>query len=712
MRVARQRSEENGPGAFFYERHVTVIGDDESFPKISEGRIRVVPRMSFVSMETEAFFMKEENMAKTYYLTTPIYYPSSYLHLGHTYSTVVADTLKRFRTKQGYEVFFTTGTDEHGQKIEQSAKDAGMDTMEYIDGIVASTKKLWDLLDIHYDAFIRTTDPKHEKAVQQIFKTLYDKGEIYKGHYKGKYCTPCESFWTEAQLVDGMCPDCGREVHDAEEESYFFRLSDYQDRLLKLYEDEEHFVMPESRKNEMINNFLKEGLDDLSVSRSTFSWGVPVPFDPKHVIYVWIDALSCYLTALGYGTEDESNFEKFWPADVHLVGKEITRFHTIIWPALLMALDLPLPKMVFGHGWILFDADKMSKSKGNVVYPEPILELYGMDALRYFMLREFSFGSDGNFTKEKFLQRFNSDLANDLGNLLSRTVSMVEKYRDGVITKAEGTEEFDESLKAQALATLPAVEKAMDTLAFSEALEELWKLVRRTNKYIDETMPWAVAKEGPAERLDVILYSLCESLRIIATILEPFMGKTSREIFNQLGLEPTPWEEATAWGVLPDGTTVNKGKALFPRLDVEKEIVRWDEANHKLMEERGLLKEEPEEIDVKNLPEIDFEDFEKLELRIGEIVECKAHPKADRLLVSRVKLGNQMRQIVSGVRPHYEAKDMVGKKVLVVCNLKPIKLRGVESQGMLVAAQDGDHLALLTLEEDKTATIRSGTRVN
>ena len=468
---------------------------------------------------------------KKYYLTTPIYYPSGNLHIGHTYTTVASDALKKFKQMQGYDVYFVTGTDEHGQKIQEKAKEENVTPKEYVDKIVADIKELWAMLEIDYDTFLRTTDKNHEKTVQDIFVKLYEKGEIYKSKYEGHYCTPCESFWSESQLKDGNCPDCNRPVHLAEEEAYFFKLSKYRDKLLKLYEDNPEFIQPESRKNEMVNNFLKDGLEDLCVSRTTFDWGIKVPFDPSHVVYVWIDALSSYITALGYGTEDDEKFKEFWPADVHLVGKEIVRFHTIIWPALLMALDMELPKKVFGHGWILFDDDKMSKSKGNIIYPEPIIELYGVDAFKYFLLREFSFGQDGSFTREKFLQRLNSDLANDLGNLVSRTVTMVEKYNEGIIPTPGAAGEFDESLKQVGINAAEKVEKYMDKLNFSGALEEIWKLIRRTNKYIDETMPWVLAKdEENKQTLDTVLYNLTESLRIVSVLIKPFIHKTSEEI--------------------------------------------------------------------------------------------------------------------------------------------------------------------------------------
>jgi len=645
---------------------------------------------------------------KKYYLTTPIYYPSDNLHIGHTYTTVAADTLKRFKKLLGYDVFFTTGTDEHGQKIQEKAKENNTTPKAYVDSIVADIKELWKMLEIDYDAFIRSTDPHHERCVQDIFTKLYEKGEIYKSKYKGHYCTPCEAFWSESQLVDGKCPDCGRPTHIAEEEAYFFKLSKYRDRLLKLYEDNPDFIQPESRKNEMINNFLKEGLEDLCVTRTSFDWGIKVPFDEKHVVYVWIDALSCYLTALGYDTDDESNFEKYWPADVHLVGKEIVRFHTIIWPALLMALDIELPKKVFGHGWILFDDDKMSKSKGNIIYPEPIIELYGIDAFKYFLLREFSFGQDGTFTREKFLQRLNSDLANDLGNLVSRTISMVEKYNDGIIPAPGIEEEIDDSLKELAIGVADKVEAFVDKLNFSQAIEEIWKLVRRSNKYVDETMPWILAREGNTERLNTVLYNLSESLRLISILIKPFMDKTSSEIRRQLGLkDEIKWADALTWGLLKPETKTEKGQIIFPRLDIDKELVKLNDANQKLIDERSNKKkkdekEEEKQTNTNNVEEyITIDDFEKIQLKLGKIIDCENHPKADKLLVLKIKIGEETRTVVSGIRKWYNPEDLIGKNVVVAYNLKPVKLRGIESKGMILAAQDstGNLSLLTTLEE-------------
>lgn len=652
-------------------------------------------------------------MSKKYYLTTPIYYPSDNLHIGHTYCTVAADCIKRYKELQGYDVFFTTGSDEHGQKIEEKANELGVSPKEYVDKIVDSIKALWKELDIDYDAFIRSTDPQHEKNVQELFQKLYDKGEIYKDEYEGYYCTPCESFWTEAQLLEGhKCPDCGRETHLQKEESYFFKLSKYGDKLLKYYEDHPEFIEPDSRKHEMVNNFLKEGLDDLSVTRSSFDWGVKVPFDDKHVVYVWIDALSCYLTAIGYGT-DEEQFNKYWPADVHLVGKEIIRFHTIIWPALLMALDIPLPEKIFGHGWILFDNDKMSKSKGNVVYPEPIIKLYGVDALKYFLLREFSFGSDGSFNKEKFMNRLNSDLANDLGNLVSRSIAMIEKYNDGYVPEATEKTEFDEDLINVAVSTAQKVDIAMEHFQFSVALEEIWKFVRRCNKYIDETTPWILAKdEANKAKLDTVLYNLAESLRIISILVNPFIVKTSKVIRKSIRVKgEINWEDASKWGLLEAGTKVKLKNVLFPRLKVDEEIEKLNAETEELVKKRNAEKakwakkpivvEEEKKEETSGKEEITIDDFDKLEIKVALVESVEDHPKADRLYLLNLKLGDEKRTIVSNIKDVYTKEELTGRKILVLTNLKPAKFRGIESKGMLLGAEDKDgNFSLATVYED------------
>lgn len=624
---------------------------------------------------------------KKYYITTPIYYPSDNLHIGHTYCTVMADAMARFKRLSGYDVRFLTGTDEHGQKIQTIAQEKGITPKEHVDKIVSGVKKLWETMEISYDDFIRTTEPRHIERVQKIFMELYEKGDIYKGVYSGHYCKPCEAFWTDSQLEDGKCPDCGRPVTEEHEEAYFFRLSKYQDKLIELFETTD-FLEPEARRNEMLA-FVKQGLDDLCISRSTFDWGIKVPIDEKHVIYVWLDALSNYITALGY-PDDKELYDKYWPADVHLVGKEIVRFHTVIWPAILMSLGLPLPKKVLGHGWLLLDGGKMSKSKGNVVDPVKLIDRYGIDALKYFLLREYTFGHDGNYSTEALIKRINSDLANDLGNLVSRTVSMIEKYNAGIVPDAKLEDDYDKSLKAVALAAADKVETEMDKFAFHSALEEIWILVRRANKYIDEKMPWVLAKdEAKKDNLDTCLHNLAETIRIVSILIYPFMHSTSDEIRKQMGLwyADVAWEDAKEFEMMYQ-EKVKKGKPLFPRIDIEKELEELEK-----MQDAHDAEEDNIPLDLK--PEIVYDDFDKIDLRVGEIIKAEKHPKADKLLVFQVKMGTEKRQIISGVAEHFTPDEMLGKKVAVVANLKPRKLRGLESKGMILFADNGDKLELV-----------------
>ena len=622
---------------------------------------------------------------KKFYITTPIYYPSDNLHIGHAYCSVMADTMARYKRIQGYDVMFLTGTDEHGQKIEEKAKAAGITPKQYVDHVVSGIKDLWKLMDISYDKFIRTTDDYHEKAVQKIFKQLYDQGDIYKGSYEGWYCTPCESFWTETQLVDGKCPDCGREVRRTSEEAYFFRLSKYQDQLIKLFEEHPEFLEPASRRNEMLNNFIKPGLEDLCVSRTSFTWGVPVTFDPKHIVYVWVDALSNYITALGYGSEDDSLYQKYWPADIHLVGKEIVRFHTIIWPAMLMALNLPLPKKVLGHGWLILEGGKMSKSKGNVVDPVVLCERYGVDAIRYFLLRDIPFGSDGTFSNEALITRINSDLANDLGNLVSRTVAMVNKYFGGTIPTERTAGEFDEDLIALATATKAKVEAYADEMQFSQALTELWALISRTNKYIDETAPWVLAKdEANRARLAAVMYNLCEAIRIISILVSPFLPHTAPKIQAQLGApaDVLSWEQAGEWGLLPAGFSVQKGEIIFPRIDIAKELAELEAQQKAALEAKEQAQQKQE-----GIAQISIDDFAKVELRVAEVKDCEPVKRAKKLLKLTLDDGSGTpRTVASGIAQWYKPEDLIGHKVVLVANLKPAVLCGVESQGMILAA--------------------------
>jgi len=630
---------------------------------------------------------------KRYYITTPIYYPSDKFHIGHTYCTVATDAMARYKRLQGYDVMFLTGTDEHGQKIEERAKAAGTTPKGFVDNIIegeGGVYDLWKLMNISYDRFIRTTDDYHIQSVQHIFKELYDKGEIYKSVYKGKYCTPCESFWTESQLADGKCPDCGRPVADAEEEAYFFKLSAYQDRILKLYEKKPEFLKPDSRRNEMINNFLKPGLEDLCVSRTSFTWGVPVSFDEKHVVYVWIDALSNYINALGYGNDRYNEFAKFWPADVHFVGKEIVRFHAIIWPALLMALELPLPKQVYGHGWLVFGGDKMSKSKGNVVDPMVLAPRYGADALRYFLLREFPFGSDGNFTNDSLIGRMNADLANDLGNLVSRTTAMSQKYFGEQLPVEQIGGDFDDDLIGMATKLRNRYEAHMEQFAFQSALAEIFALVSRANKYIDETAPWVLAKdEANYPRLARVLYNLAESVRIATVLLKPFMPETAEKIFVQIGAsaEVQNWDSAAVWGALAADAALVKGETLFPRIDAAKEL--------EYLESLNAPKEE-----VPATAPITFDDFVKVEMTVCKVLTCENVKKSEKLLKFQLDDGSGTpRQILSGIAKHYKAEELVGKTVVACTNLAPRKMMGQESCGMLLSAEQGEKLNLLILDD-------------
>ena len=631
-----------------------------------------------------------ENKGK-YYITTAIAYSSGKPHIGNVYEIVLADAIARYKRMTGYDVQFQTGTDEHGQKIEEKAKAAGKTPQQFVDDATAVIKEQFDLMNLSYDKFMRTTDPYHEKQVQKIFKKLYEQGDIYKSEYEGWYCTPCESFYTESQLVDGKCPDCGRPVQKAKEEAYFFRMSKYADRLMKHIEENPHFIQPEGRKNEMVNNFIKPGLQDLCVSRTSFKWGIPVDFDPKHVVYVWIDALTNYITGLGYDLDGNHDplFNKYWPADVHLIGKDILRFHTIYWPIMLMALDVELPKQVFGHPWLLVGEGKMSKSKGNVIYTDELVKYFGVDAVRYIMLHEMPFAQDGTVTYELIIERINSDLANILGNLVNRTVSMTNKYFGGAVTNPHVSEPVDDELISMASQLKNCVEKCMNDLKVQDSLDEIIAVLRRSNKYIDETMPWSLAKdESKKDRLATVLYNLLESIRVCAVILSAYLPETSERILNQIGTAKRDMDSIETFGVLEtDIHVVAKPEILFARID-EKEMMEKIEADHA----KPVVK-------VSKLPEITIDDFAKVEMVVGQVVSCEKHPKADKLLVSQIDIGGEIRQVVSGIASNYKPEQMVGKKVVVVINLKPAMLRGVESQGMILAGSDGKLIEVLEVEK-------------
>ena len=642
---------------------------------------------------------------KPYYITTAIAYTSGKPHIGNTYEIVLADSIARFKRAQGYDVRFQTGTDEHGQKVEIKAAEAGVTPKAYVDGVAGEIKRIWDLMDTSYDRFIRTTDADHEAQVQKIFKKLYDQGDIYKGYYEGKYCTPCESFFTESQLVDGKCPDCGREVIDAKEEAYFFKMSKYADRLIEHINTHPEFIQPESRKNEIMNNFLLPGLQDLCVSRTSFTWGIPVTFDPKHVIYVWIDALSNYITGLGFDLDGASDpmVEKYWPADLHLIGKDIIRFHTIYWPIMLMALDIPLPKQVFGHPWLLVGEGKMSKSKGNVIYADDLVDYFGVDAVRYFVLHEMPFDNDGSITWELMIERMNSDLANILGNLVNRTISMTNKYFGGVVTNPGVNEPVDEDLKRVALETPVKAAEKMDKLRVADAITEIFALFRRCNKYIDETEPWNLAKdEAKKDRLATVLYNLFEGIRIGAVCLEAFLPTTSKKILDQIGTQERDFLALDTFGRMEQGTKViEKPEILFARIDMKEFMAKLeaDKAAKEAEEAKAAALEAG--IDIEAKPEITYDDFAKLQFQVGEIIACDAVKKSKKLLCSQVKIGSQVRQIVSGIKAHYTPEEMVGKRVMVVTNLKPAKLAGIMSEGMLLCAEDADgNLSLMIPEKE------------